>query len=237
MTFSRGTRAAFRRAMLAVLLAGVASPPIAIAERAGASPEINEPYRDPDFDQWVSRFEQPGREVYDRREAILREIELRSGMAVADIGAGTGLFTRLFATRVGAAGRVYAVDVSRSFVDNILRRTKGEGLQNVVGVVNTQDDVRLPPDSIDLAFICDTYHHFERPQPTLRSIRKALRPGGKLVVIDYQRIQGESSDWILGHVRAGKDTAIREIERAGFRLDRDVNLLRENYFLRFSRGG
>jgi len=235
VTLTRVTRQALRVATLAALLAGLWLPPTTAAEQAGASPELNQPYRDPDFDQWVSRFEQPGREVYDQRDAILKETGLKSGMAVADIGAGTGLFTRLFAARVGASGKVYAVDVSRTFVENILRRTKHDGLHNVIGVVNTQDDVKLPPNSIDVAFVCDTYHHFERPAPTLGSIRKALRPGGKLVVIDYQRIHGTSSEWVLHHVRAGKETAIREIERAGFRLERDLDLLRENYFLQFSR--
>jgi predicted methyltransferase len=213
---------------------GFASPVYAQAQ--SVDPGINAPFRHPDFETWVARFERPGREVYDQREAITNAAGVKSGMAVADIGAGTGLYTLLFAQRVGAAGRVYAVDISQVFVDNILRRARAKGFNNVAGVVDTATDVKLAPNSIDLAFVCDTYHHFEYPQKTLASIHRALRKGGALVIVDYRRKVGVSSSWVLGHVRAGKAEVIREIEAAGFRLaaDRD-QLLKENYFLRFTR--
>lgn len=206
------------------------------AQEAGARPEINRPYVDPDYETWVSRFERPGREVYDKRHEIVAALGLNSGMAVADIGAGTGLFTRLFAARVAPTGTVYAVDVSSVFIDNILRTSKEQGLGNVKGIVNTQTDVKLPADSIDIAFVCDTYHHFEQPAQTLQSIHRALRTGGILVIIDFRKVAGVSSSWVMGHVRADKGTIIREVEAAGFRLVDDKNLLRDNYFLRFKKG-
>jgi predicted methyltransferase len=156
-------------------------------------------------------------------------------MAVADIGAGTGLFTLQFARAVGPDGRVYAVDLAPNFVAGVLARARAEGLANVAGIVNSERDVALPAASIDLAFICDTYHHFEYPGDTLASIRRALRPGGTLLLVDFRREPGSSSSWVMGHVRAGREQVIAEVEAAGFRLLADEGLLRSNYFLRFRR--
>lgn len=201
----------------------------------GANPAINAPYEDPEYGQWVARFERPGREIYDRREAIVDAAGVKAGMTVADIGAGTGLFSLLFAEEVGPGGKVYAVDVSRVFVDNIARRARERGLKNIVGVVNTQTSTELPPAAVDLAFLSDTYHHFERPAAMLASLHRALRPGGRLMVIDFERIPGRSSSWVLGHVRADKAQVKREVEAAGFRLTEDRPLLKENFFLVFVR--
>jgi len=104
-----------------------------------------------------------------------------------------------------------------------------------MGIVNDQHSTLLPPDSVDLIFLADTYHHFEQPADMLRSIRDALRPGGELVVIDFQREPGLSSAWVMRHVRAGRDQVIAEIELAGLRLDREEPILRGNFFLRFRK--
>ena len=199
----------------------------------GADPAINRPYQNADYDRWVSLFERPGREVYDRREAIVEAVRPKQGMVIADIGAGTGLFTRLFATRVGQQGRVIAVDISAEFIDNILRTSRQQGLDNVRGLVGGQRSTGLPPLAIDLAFICDTYHHFEHPQAMLTSIRQALRPGGELVIIDFKLSPGSSGAWVEGHVRADRESVIGEVEQAGFRLTEAPDLLHDNYFLRF----
>ena len=201
----------------------------------GASPEINEPYQNPSYARWQKNFETEGREVYEKRHAIVDAVAPQPGQALADVGAGTGLFTRLFAARVGPQGRVYAVDIARSFVEGNLERARAARLDNVVGVVSTQTDTRLEPASVDLVFVCDAYHHFEDPPAMLASIRRALRPGGTLVVVDFERIPGVTPDWLLRHVRAGKAEFRREIEAGGFRFAGEVKLMRENYFLRFTR--
>lgn len=218
-----------------ILLAGlVISPGPLPAQEHSVKPDINTQYENPDYQEWATVFERPGREVYDQRERIVAATGLKPGMAVADIGAGTGLFTRLFAGEVGPSGRVYAVDVAKPFIDNILRTAREQGLDNVEGIVNTQTDTRLPPESIDLAFVCDTYHHFEYPQKMLQSIHRALRPQGTLVVIDFRK-DPPAAPWIRDHVRAGQETVIQEIQAAGFRLIEAPELLRTNYFLRFRK--
>jgi len=104
-------------------------------------------------------------------------------------------------------------------------------------VEGTARSVELPPDSVDIAFICDVYHHFEYPPDTLSSLMSAIRPGGSLVVIDFKRIPGESQEFILEHVRAGQEVFTKEIETAGFALRDEIVLdgLEDNYILRFER--
>lgn len=219
--------------LLCWLLAVLALGPLQAEENV--APGINRHYDSPDFAQWRGTFEQPGREVYARRLDILAASRVRPGMAVADIGAGSGLFTLLFAREVGERGRVYAVDIAPEFVAGITARARAEGHGNVVGVVSEQRTTRLAPNSIDLAFVCDTYHHFEYPQAMLASIHQALRPGGRLIVIDFRREAGFSSPWVMGHVRAGAAQVIDEISAAGFALSEQPSLLRTNYFLTFDK--
>ena len=116
-----------------------------------------------------------------------------------------------------------------------MRESRQQGLINVKGVVNTPTDVMLDAGSIDLAFTVDTYHHFEYPQSMLATIHRALRPGGRLIVIDFKKQHGKSSAWVMGHVRASRTRVIEEITSAGFMLINDRPLLKTNYFLEFGK--
>jgi ubiquinone/menaquinone biosynthesis C-methylase UbiE len=185
--------------------------------------------------QWVERFEGEGREIYTQRETIVAALKIRPGMTVADIGAGTGLFTPLLSRAVGPRGKVYAVDVARDFLGHIEERAAAEGLKNVQTVLCTERSVKLPPESVDLAFVCDTYHHFEYPRSTMESLRLALHEAGEVVVVDFKRIPGQSSDWVMNHVRAGEDAVTAEIEAFGFKKVERIDALKDNYIIRFRK--
>ncbi len=217
---------------LIILAFSVGSLP---GQEKSVRPGINNAFENPDVKEYVGKFEVESREIYAQRKGIVAACRLKPGMAVADIGAGTGLFTRLFAKEVGPTGKVYAVDIAPRFIAHIEKTCKAEGIQNVVGVVCKKDSVELPAGTIDLAFICDTYHHFEFPTRTLRTIHQALRPHGQLVLIDFHRIEGKSSEWILWHVRAGQEVFSREIKDSGFKQVEEKTLLKDNYFLRFEK--
>jgi ubiquinone/menaquinone biosynthesis C-methylase UbiE/intracellular sulfur oxidation DsrE/DsrF family protein len=206
------------------------------AQEKSVRPGINESFRAPDVSQFQQRFETESREVYKSREEIVAALGLKPGMTVADIGAGTGLFTRLFAEEVGPEGRVIAVDISKNFLEHIERTSREAGIKNIETQLCTDDSTGLVSESIDVAYICDTYHHFEFPVKTMTSIQKALKRDGHLFLIDFQRIPGERSDFVMGHVRAGKDVFVSEVIQAGFRKSRDIeNLLKENYFVEFAK--
>jgi predicted methyltransferase len=222
----------FRIAIFAVLILSTGAS--VRAQQKSVNPGINKTFETPVVSEFVERFEKEGRDAFDHRHEIVATMGLKAGMAVADIGAGTGLFTRLFSSAVGPSGRVYAVDISDEFVEHIEKTAREQKVKNIVGVVCKPDSVALPPASIDLAFICDTYHHFEYPHKTMRSVHKALRPQGQVVLIDFHRIEGKSSEWTLNHVRAGQEVFTKEITDAGFKqVDEKKDLLEESYFLRF----
>lgn len=211
---------------------------VGVARAAEANPDnLNREFKNPDLDaaQWVERFEREGREIYDQRERIVRAAGIRPGMTVADVGAGSGLFEPLFAHAVGPEGSVVAVDIAPKFVELIARRMKEQGLANVSTVLCTERSVNLPPASADLVFLCDTYHHFAYPDDSLKSIHAALKPGGVLMLVEFKRIPGESSEWTLNHVRAGQEVFSREIEKAGFKQFETHDFLQQNYVVKFRK--
>lgn len=220
-------------------LNGCAEPTVAPVEPSVLEKDLNESFRSPDLnvDEFVERFEGESREIFTSRHQILELLALRPGTDIADVGAGTGLFTLEMARAVGPTGSVQAVEISPKFIEHIAGRAAAEGLDNVTTVLCSERDAMLPAGSVDVVFVCDTYHHFAYPTQTLNSLRRALRPGGRLVVIDFERIPGVSRDWLLDHVRAGKEVFRAEIEAAGFRFDDEVDVagLEENYCLRFTR--
>ncbi len=208
---------------------------LAYAQKKSVNPGINDSFKEPKVDQFVERFEREGREVYDHRQKIIQTAEIKPGMTVADIGAGTGLFTRLLSKEVGAEGTVIAVDIAKEFVDHVVSTSREQGQNNVRGQICKQDSAELPPESIDVAFICDTYHHFEFPYKTMRSIHRALKPNGRVVLVEFHREEGKSSDWILGHLRAGQDVYVSEIKRAGFEVVSEADFMETSYMMTFKK--
>lgn len=208
-------------------------------EAESVRPGINDNFLNPDLnlEQWLSRFEIESREVYKARDEVIAKMGIRSGSQIADVGAGTGFFSRLFADRVGREGWVFSVDISPRFIEHIRKKCQDDRVTNIAPVLCTDRSICLPANSVDVVFICDTYHHFEYPDQTLASIYKSLRKGGDLIIIDFDRIPGESREFLLNHIRAGKEVFRKEIESAGFRLkaEEKIDGFQENYFLRFEK--
>jgi ubiquinone/menaquinone biosynthesis C-methylase UbiE len=225
-----------RSARLASLVAICLSWAAASAGQSTITPtarELNKSF-DADIKQWTERFEHEGRAIYDRRYDILDELSLKPGMAVADIGAGSGLISRLIAQRVGAQGTVYAVDIAKNMVDYIAKTASEQGLTNLKPVLGDPKSPKLAPASVDRICIVDAYHHFEFPAEMLADLKKALKPDGMLVLIDFKRIEGVSQPYILKMVRAGQGTFTDEFANAGFELvERNESLFPDNYLLKF----
>jgi ubiquinone/menaquinone biosynthesis C-methylase UbiE len=219
--------------LLAIYLAIL---PFSSAQEKSVRPGINDSFKNPDVKEWVTKFEGESREVYDKRKEIVAACKLKSAQAVADVGAGTGLFTRLFAEEVKNDGTVYAVDIAQKFLDHIAASAKQQELKNIKTVLGTDVSAELTEASVDVVFICDTYHHFEFPQRMMTSIHKSLKAGGRVVVIDFIRMPDTSSDWVLKHVRAGQDVVEKEVAECGFRKVTEVkDLLKENYMVVFEK--
>ena len=221
-----------------LLVAGVILP--VAAQQATITPtakELNKSF-DADSAQWTERFEHEGRAIYDKRAEILDAMGLKPGMDVADIGAGSGLISRLIAQRVAPGGTVYAVDIAKNMIDHIATTAHQENIPNIKAVLGDPHSPKLPPNSVDVVCIIDSYHHFEFPADMLADIGKALRPNGVLMLIDFKRIEGVSRDYILKMVRAGEGTFTDEFQNAGFELvERRDEMFPENYLLKFKHRG
>ena len=205
------------------------------AGERSVNPGINDHYHGSRHADWVPVFESASREVYAQRHAVVAALDIKPGMRIADVGAGTGFYSLLFARQTGPKGLVYAVDIAENFIQAIKKRAEQAGTTNLLGIINNGRESGLAPQSIDLAFICDTYHHFEYPQTTMRSIHRALFDHGEVVIIDFRTNPDVSSAWVQGHVRAGREQVIREMGSYGFDLVADLPLLHTNYFLRFKK--
>jgi ubiquinone/menaquinone biosynthesis C-methylase UbiE len=195
--------------------------------------ELNKSF-DADIEQWRDRFEHEGRGIFDNRYRILDAMGLQPGKNVADIGAGTGLMSRLIAQRVGPTGTVFAVDIAKNMVDHIAKTAAEQNIPNLKPVLGDVKSPRLAPQSVDVVCIIDSYHHFEYPKEMLAEIRNALRPDGVLVLVDFKRVEGVSQPFILQMVRAGQGTFMDEFKNAGFDLvDRQDDFMPENYLMKF----
>lgn len=208
----------------------------ALAQQPTITPtakQLNKSF-DADASQWTERFEHEGRAIYDKRFEILDLMNLKPGMDVADIGAGSGLMSRLIAQRVGPNGTVYAVDIAKNMIDHIAKVAQEEHIPNLKPVLGDPKSPKLAPNSVDVICIIDSYHHFEYPTDMLAEINKALRPDGLLMLVDFKRIDGVSRDYILKMVRAGEGTFTDEFLNAGFELvDKRDDMFPENYLLKF----
>jgi ubiquinone/menaquinone biosynthesis C-methylase UbiE len=133
--------------------------------------------------QWLERTERVDEE---KPELVLAALELKPGMTVADIGAGTGYYSWRMAQRVGAAGKVYAVDIQPEMIRLLEKQIARRGTENVKPVLSTPSDPRLPVAALDLAIMVDVYHEFQFPYEMLAAITRALKPGGRLVFVEFR---------------------------------------------------
>ena len=132
-------------------------------------------------------LERPEREAEEEPSRAIEALGLRSGMTVADIGAGSGYYTVRMARKVGPDGKVYATDIQVGMLSLLMRRAKQEQIPNIVPVLGAVDDPKLPPGSLDLALMVDVYHELSAPQAFVRRLREALKPDGRLVLIEFRK--------------------------------------------------
>lgn len=211
-----------------------------------ADSEIAEPVPAPAYGEeeenpevFLDSMEVGSRELYAAREAVVAASKVRQGSRIADIGAGTGLYTLLFAQAIGPDGIVYAVDIEPRFLKLINQRAADLDVGNVVSVLGRDRDITVPHHSVDVVFIADTYHYFTDRAAIMATIWDALAPGGRLIVLDYHLNKDNADTSKLDHVRFGKAGVISEIESFGFRLVEEpaVEGLSEFYMVVFEKVG
>jgi ubiquinone/menaquinone biosynthesis C-methylase UbiE len=224
-----------RSLLFASLLASACAAP-------GAAPLLKSP-GDPrgidshvsrNLDRFIATMDDPKRAAWQKPDEVVLALRLSPGQAVADIGAGTGYFTFRLARAVGPRGKVLSVDVEARLVELLRQRAAEAGARQVEAITTGPDDPGLPAGAVDLVFLCNTYHHIGDRVAWLRKLRPALRPGGRVVNIDFFKrplpvgppVERKRSR------REVKD----EFARAGYRFLEEVRLLPYQYFLVFAPG-
>jgi ubiquinone/menaquinone biosynthesis C-methylase UbiE len=179
---------------------------------------------------WLDRRE---RELEEDPDLAMRLIRVQRGSTVADLGAGSGYFTVRLARAVGNTGKVYAVDIQAGMLALLQRAVERERFTNVIPVLGAPDDPRLPAESLDLVLMVDVYHELSSPQTTLGHLKRALKPGGRLVLLEYR---AEDPDVpILPEHKMTKAQVKLEVEHEGFRQQRLYDDLPRQHLIVFTR--
>ncbi len=168
-------------------------------------------------------LERPEREAEEAPSKALAALELKPGMVVADIGAGSGYYTSRMSKLVGATGKVYATDIQPGMIELLNRRIQSEGLANVTPILGGMDDPKLPPNSIDLAIMVDVYHELQTPQVFLQRLREVFKPGGRLVLVEFRKEDARVP--ILEVHKMSVAEVKMELEAEGFVLDKVIDVL------------
>ena len=185
-----------------------------------------------DSKAYIALLEDPARDAYQKPHEVLMALDLKDGDRIADIGAGSGYFSLRFARHVGHAGRVFAVDVNPDMIARINQRVREGGLDNVTTILARADDPLLPASSVDRIFLCDTWHHIGNHAHYLDVLKKILKPGGQVVIIDFQKKVTPVGAPM--EMRVAREDVVTEFERHGFRLASEHAFLPYQYFLVFA---
>lgn len=180
--------------------------------------------------EWLER---PEREQEERVTKLLKNMDLKPGEVIADIGAGSGYHVVRIAPLVGVSGKVYAVDIQPEMLAYVKKQAKDAGLRQVVTVLGTEKQVQLPKESVDKMLLVDVYHELAFPYEMAISMWEALKPGGKLYLVEY-RAEDESVPIKTIH-KMSEEQAVKELNAAGFRLLKNMTNLPWQHCLCFEK--
>jgi arsenite methyltransferase len=180
---------------------------------------------------YIGLLEDPKRDAYQKPHEVMRTLDIRRGEVIADIGAGSGYFTFRLAHHVGDNGRVYAVDVSPDMILHLNRRIRDLKAMNVSSILADPDDPLLPERSVNRFFFSDSWHHVENQTKYLSLIKKMLKPGGEVVMIDFHKKELPVGPPMK--MKIAREDLIKQMESNGFRLTKEHTFLPYQYFLVF----
>jgi SAM-dependent methyltransferase len=214
---------------VALLVAGLGAQ----AQQPGVHPVSGRVYALPMGVQGAPWLERSERDDEEEPDLALRLLRIQRGSTVADIGAGSGYFTLRLARAVGEKGTVYATDIQQGMLDLLQKNVARAKLTNIVPVLGGVDDPKLPANTIDLALMVDVYHEFSQPQRVLQRIRDSLKPGGRLVLIEY-RAEDPDVPILLDH-KMTKAQVKLEVEHEGFKQTRVFDDLPRQHLIVFTK--
>ncbi len=197
---------------------------------AKSKAEIEKMHQDPKA--YIAMLENPQRDAEQKPEEVLKALAIKPGEAIADIGAGSGYFAFKFARPVGDGGHVYAVDINSDMILFMNRKIRDMKLKNVSTILSAPDDPLIIDGSVNRFFVCNTWHHVQNRIGYLGLIKKALKPGGQIIVMDYKKEQlpvGPPPE-----MKMAREEVLKEMEAGGFKLEKEYTFLPYQYFLIFA---
>lgn len=207
---------------IAILLVSVGLAPLGSAQLGGRPAE-----------EWIKTLESPNRIQGLKIEETVQRLNLKPGEVVADLGAGSGLFEPPLADAVGRSGLVYAVDIDQGLIDAINRKIAEKSLTNVKAILGQFTDPGLPPASLDVAFINDVLHHIEDRTTYLKNVARALKPSGRIALIDFHPEQGGHRN--QPELQVSKSAAEQLMAGIGLKPVEEVPLFTDKYYIVYQR--
>ena len=198
-----------------LLLSLGCSPSPAARPSPTSTPPPRQPAQPLSYEGGADWLEREGRAELEKPEIVLKAMQLKDGDVVADLGAGTGFYTRRLARAVAPSGKVWANDIQPAMLDRLKELTAKEGIGNIVTIVGTETDPKLPKGTFDGILLVDVYHEFQQPEPMLAKIREALKPGGKVALVEY-RAEGDTAAHIHELHKMSVEQVLAEWVPAGF---------------------
>ncbi len=215
-----------------LLVAVVLLVPVLSSAQDAAQRDQHEMHRlHQDSQAYIKSLEDPKRDAYQKPHEVLLALNLKHGEVIADIGAGSGYFSFRFAEHVGQSGRVYAVDINPEMIVHMNRRIRELNLKNVITILAEPDDPLLADASVSRFFFSDSWHHIENQARYLALMKRMIKPGGEIVMIDFQKKELPVGP-PLG-MKIAREDLVRQMESNGFRLVKEHKFLPYQYFLVF----
>jgi arsenite methyltransferase len=191
--------------------------------------QMHRVHRDPKA--YISMLEDPQRDAYQKPHEVLTTLGIKQGEMIADIGAGSGYFTFRLAHHAGENGKVYAVDVNPDMILHLNRRIRELKARNVVSILAAADDPLLSDHSVNRFFFCDSWHHIRAQTKYLSLVRKMLKPGGEVIMIDFHKRKQPVGPPLP--MRIAREDLLQQMESHGFQLKQEHTFLPYQYFLVF----
>lgn len=191
--------------------------------------QMHRVHRDPKA--YIGMLEDPQRDAYQKPHEVLTALGIKQGEMIADIGAGSGYFTFRLAHHAGENGKVYAVDVNPDMILHLNRRIRELKARNVVSILAAADDPLLSDHSANRFFFCDSWHHIRAQTKYLSLVRKMLKPGGEVIMIDFHKRKQPVGPPLP--MRIAREDLLQQMESNGFHLKQEHTFLPYQYFLVF----
>jgi ubiquinone/menaquinone biosynthesis C-methylase UbiE len=186
------------------------------------------------IDRYIQALERPERDEYQQPDKVIEALALNGGIVVADVGAGSGYFTRRLAQAVGETGQIIAVDVEQKMLNYNKQELEKLGIADrATFILAKPNDPSLPENSVDLIFLCNVYHHVEKQGDYFAGTKSALAPDGRVVIVDFYHDERSGKLGFSKHHLVSRERVITNMEQAGYILSKEHTFLSRQYFLEF----